>query len=253
MIPETSTNVVLAGTFNVAMFPLEQIKQGIQRRFMFNVAEKLARTIEWPEHCGSGELAHAFGSLLAFNGQIDMPRSGAVWDFWTQYQKRNRTLLNEVGSDNEALSARLATTPTSVLKVAMLFEACMAAHAREENMPRFFSLESLQTAANYVEAHMKAAEFIDRYGARKVAQEQAELILAAIRKEFKAARPDTIYVTRSELTGKFCHHSRRHGALTPDDLYLRIIPELERQGEAAQVLKRGKFEVFAFRTEFIAP
>jgi len=34
MIPETSTNIVLAGTFNVAMFPLEQIKQGIQRRFM---------------------------------------------------------------------------------------------------------------------------------------------------------------------------------------------------------------------------
>ena len=52
-IEETSTNVVLAGTFNVAMFPLEQIKQGIQRRFMFNVAEKLARTIEWPDYGGT--------------------------------------------------------------------------------------------------------------------------------------------------------------------------------------------------------
>ena len=38
--------------------------------------------------------------------------------------------------------------------------------------------------------------------------------------------------------------------MTPDDLYLQIIPELERQGEVTQVLKRGKFEVYVFRTEF---
>jgi hypothetical protein len=30
---------------------------------------------------------------------------------------------------------------------------------------------------------------------------------------------------------------------------LQIIPELERQGEVVQALKRGKFEVYAFRTE----
>lgn len=62
--------------------------------------------------------------------------------------------------------------------------------------------------------------------------------------------PDTIYVTRSELTRRFCLHTGRRGAMTTDDLYLQIIPELERQGEAIQVLKRGKFEVYAFRTEF---
>jgi hypothetical protein len=131
----------------------------------------------------------------------------------------------------------------------MIFEACIAAHSKAENMPRFFSLDSLEPAERYVEAHMKAAEFIDRYGVRKVAQEQAELILATIRKEFKAARPGTIYVTRSELTRRFCMHTGRQGALTPEDLYLRILPELERQGEAVQVLKRAKFEVYAFRTE----
>ena len=97
---------------------------------------------------------------------------------------------------------------------------------------------------------MTAAEFIDRYGARKTAQEQAEVVLAIVRREFKPARPDTIYVTRSELTRRFCLHTGRRGAMTTDDLYLQIIPELERQGEAIQVLKRGKFEVYAFRTEF---
>jgi hypothetical protein len=248
-IPETSTSVVLAGTFNVAMFPLEQIKQGIQRRFMFNVAEKLGRTIHWPTHEPSSLATEAFKPLLAFDGQIDMPQNGEVWNFWEHYQTENRALLNEVGLDNEPLSARLATTPTSVLKVATLFEACMAAYNGLPSMPKMFSLESLETAANYVEAHMKAAEFIDRYGARKVAQEQAEVILAIVRREFNAARPGTIYVTRSELTRKFCLHAGRRGAMTPDDLYLQIIPELERQGEVVRVLKRGKFEVYAFRTE----
>jgi hypothetical protein len=250
IIPETSTNVVMAGTFNVAMFPLEQIKQGIQRRFMFNVSEKLGRTIQWPLHEPSASVIQAFSPLLAFNGQIDMPRSGEVWDFWADYQTTNRALLNEVGSDNEALSARLATTPTSLLKVATIFEACMAAYDGQPEIPKLFRLESLQTAANYVQAHMKAAEFIDRYGARKAAQEQAEVVLAIVRREFKPARPDTIYVTRTDLTKRFCHNTGRRGAMTPDDLYLSIIPELERQGEAARVLKRGKLEVYAFRTEF---
>ena len=249
IIPETSTNVVMAGTFNVAMFPLEQIKQGIQRRFMFNVAEKLGRTIEWPSHESSGSVTQAFSPLLGFSGQIDMPREGEAWDFWLDYQIKNRALLNEVGNDNEPLSARLATTPTSVLKVATLFEACMVAHGGLAEMPKLFGLESLQTAAHYVEAHMKAADFIDRYGARKAAQEQAEVVLAIIRREFKPTRPDTIYVTRSELTRRFCMHTGRRGAMTIDDLYLEIIPETERQGEAIQVLKRGKFEVYAFRTE----
>jgi len=249
IIPETSTNVVLAGTFNVAMFPLEQIKQGIQRRFMFNVAEKLGRTIQWPKHESLSEVIEAFLPLLGFNGRIDMPQSGEVWDFWADYQTENRAMLDDVGLDNEPLSARLATTPTSVLKVAMLFEACMAAYERLPGMPKHFGLESLKAAASYVEAHMKAAEFVDRYGARRVAQEQAEVILAIVRREFKATRPDTIYVTRSELTRKFCHNTGRQGAVTPDDLYLQIIPELERQGEVTQALKRGKFEVYAFRTE----
>lgn len=248
-IDETSTNVVLAGTFNVAMFPLEHIKQGIQRRFMVNVAEKMARTIEWPVYNGSGGLAKIFAPLMGFNGRIDMPPDGPVWNFWSQYQKRNRASLNDVGSDNESLSARLATTPTNVLKVAMIFEACIAISA-SRGMPQFFSLDALETAARYVEAHMQGAEFIDRYGVRKVIEERAEVVLATVRRKFNATPPDTIYVTRSDLTRQFCMHTGRRGAMTPEELYLKIIPELERQGEATRVVKQGRFEIYAFRTEF---
>jgi hypothetical protein len=249
-ISETSTNVVMAGTFNVAMFPVAQIRQGIQRRFIFNVAETLGRTIQWPEDVPLGQVIQAFKPLLGFKGEIKMPKKGEAWDFWVDYQAGNRALLNQTGLDNESLSARLATTPTSVLKVAMIFEACMAAQAKTP-LPRFFGEISLKRAADYVAAHMKGAEFIDRYGTRKVAQERAEVILAIIRREFKPdRRPDTIYVTRSDLTRRFCPNTGRNGAISVDDLYLLILPELERQGEATQVLKRGKLEVYAFRTEF---
>ena len=168
---------------------------------------------------------------------------------WVNYQRQNRALLNDVGLDNDALSARLATTPTSVLKVAMIFEACIAAQCQLENIPQWFSLASLEPAKAYVDAHMKAAEFLESHGARKAAQELAEVVLATVRKEFKAQRPDTIYVTRSELTRRFCPHAGRQGATTTDDLYQRIIPELGRQGEAVQVFKEGKSEVYAFRAE----
>ena len=59
--------------------------------------------------------------------------------------------------------------------------------------------------------------------------------------------PDTIFVNRSRLTSAFCHHTSRTTAITTDDLYLQIIPELERQGQAQLALKKGKFEVYAFR------
>jgi hypothetical protein len=246
-IPETSTNVVMGGTFNVAMFPVEQIKQGIQRRFMFNVSEQMPRTIEWPESKSIIDLAHTFAPVLGFNGPIRMPRNGPVWAFWSNYQRQNSALLNQTGLDNDALSARLATTPTSMLKVAMIFEACIAAHRKLKNIPEVFSLESLQPAADYVDAHMKAAEFIDQHGLRKVAQELGEVVLAIVHSDFLPQRPDTIYVTRSQLTRRFCPNTRRQGAMTTDDLYQQIIPELERQGEVRRVVKEGRLEVYAFR------
>src|SRR5262245_16547894 len=84
---------------------------------------------------------------------------------------------------------------------------------------------------------------------RKATKELAEVILAKVRKEFKPQRPETIYVTRSELTRRFCPNTSRQGATTTEDLYLRIIPELIRQGEARLVVKEGKFEVYGFRAE----
>jgi hypothetical protein len=248
VVPETSTNIVIAGTFGVATFPLHQVKEGIERRFLYGVAETIGRTLLWPEQLVNHRISELFKPLLQLSGPIQMPRQGEVWERWVEFQTLNRQQINEVGADNEVLSARLASVPVHVLKTAITFQACRAIYHDEPIQE--FTLEALEPAIEYVEEHMRAAKFLDEYGARKAAQEQAEVILASVRRSFQAQRPDTIYVTRSDLTRKFCSHIRRAGALTPDELYLRIIPELERQGEACRAVKQGKFEVYAFRTEF---
>jgi hypothetical protein len=112
------------------------------------------------------------------------------------------------------------------------------------------ALTGLETAIGFVDEHLRAAAFLDQHGVRKAAQEQAEVVLATVRRDFGAQRPDTIYITRTDLTRKLCPNTRRHVAMTVEDLYLRVLPELERQDEVTRVVKRGKFEVHAFRTEF---
>jgi hypothetical protein len=250
-IPETSTSVVIGGTFGVATFPLQQVKEGIARRFMYGVAETLERTIYWPERLPSYRVADLFKPLLKLSGEIHMPKQGVVWDCWTAYQDKNRRSIDEATSADEVLAARLTSAPVQVLKIAIIYEACRAIHNNWKVLQEF-SLEGLEKAIGFVEEHIRAAAFLDRYATRKAFQEQAEVVLAMVRRDFKAQRPDTIYVTRTELTRKFCMNTGRRGAMTIEDLYYRILPELERQGECTRILKRGKFEVYAFKTEFDA-
>jgi hypothetical protein len=249
VVSETSTSVIIGGTFGVATFPLEQVKEGIERRFMYEVAETLGRTLYWPERLPSLQIADLFKPLLDLSGEIQMPRQGEIWDRWVAYQDQNRKQINEAGSDNEVLAARLTSSPSQVVKIAMIFEACRAVH-NGWPMLNEFSLEGLELAIGFVDEHLRAAAFLDKYGVRKAAKERAEVVHATVRKDFPAQRPDTIYVTRTDLTRKFCLHTGRYGALTVEEFYMRVLPQLEHQGEVIRVVKRGKFEVYGFRTEF---
>src|SRR5262249_22777146 len=159
--------------------------------------------------------ANLFKPLLSLDREIEMPREGEVWDRWVAYQDQNRKRINEAGDD--ILAARLNSCPTQVLSVAMQFEACRAVHTGWPVLKEF-TMAGLESAIGFVEEHLRAAAFLDQYGARKAAQEQAEVVLATVRKDFRAQRPDTIYVTRTDLTRKFCPNTGRHGAMTTEDL-----------------------------------
>jgi hypothetical protein len=71
----------------------------------------------------------------------------------------------------------------------------------------------------------------------------------AIQHDFRdRARAGTIFLTRAEITRRFAHNSARGGSLKPDDLYLRILPALERQ-HLAKLIRRSPAELYAFRAE----
>jgi hypothetical protein len=85
-----------------------------------------------------------------------------------------------------------------------------------------------------------------------VISQRAEVVLATVRRTFPAARPLTIYATRTDLTYALCNQSARKSSVKVDELYGQIIPYLEAQSLAKMVLKKGKLEVFAFQAEAAA-
>jgi hypothetical protein len=96
----------------------------------------------------------------------------------------------------------------------------------------------------------KAARFLDKIANQAVVAAQAEVLIAKIRNNFGGKQKgDTIFLSRTVLTDKYAHNPDRQGSVTPDDLYLRIIPELIAQGVAKIHSKSGKLEIYAFKKE----
>jgi 3'-5' exonuclease len=131
--------------------------------------------------------------------------------------------------------------------MATLFELLSTAYKNKE--PHQIQPKTLELAIAHVAENLRAADYLFGRARLLETQQWAEEILAKIRVKFPRSRkyPDTIFATRSALTYTFCLHTERRGSINTDDLYLRIIPELIRQGDAQLVKKRGRLEVFAFR------
>ena len=78
----------------------------------------------------------------------------------------------------------------------------------------------------------------------RIAQE-AEVLLARVRIDFRSKRQgNSIILSRSDLTSKFCHAPGR--GFHVHDLYYQLIPYLEARGEARRLRKEGKLERYAF-------
>ena len=53
----------------------------------------------------------------------------------------------------------------------------------------------------------------------------------------------------NRIDRKVCTSFGRRGALTPSDLYLRLIPDLVQRGKAREISRSGKQSAFAFNAE----
>jgi hypothetical protein len=244
-VEETSTSVLFGSTFTVCSFQGTQIQSGLARRFLYYLADGHGRLIVRPRKYELGPLADTFAPLSRLSGEVDFAPTALL--LWEAYQRNNRRQIAETNRFDDALNARLSTEPDHVLKIAMIFEAARAVNYNRQRIAGI-SAESLELAIAHVRQNMQASAFLGRIAVRQATNEQAEIILSVVRKEFRSWGT-TIYATRTDLTQKFCHNTKRRGALTVSDLYDNILPHLQAQGECVRVLKRKKLEVYAFPVE----
>ena len=250
--PETSTSLLFGATFNIACFQGQEIKAGIARRFLYYVAEEHGRMIIRPRAIPAAELDRLvalFARLETLKGPMDFtPTAGALW---SEYQRSNRATIARTSQFAEEQRHRLNSAPLQVLQLAMRFQAStwgMNGGAWDG----LITESSLQCAIEHHTASLTAASFLDTIATREEVTSEAEILLAHIRRNYKAER-GVIIVRRSELTHRFCGHSGRRTGWKPDDLYLRFIPALERQGDACLVKMEGRAEVYAFRADEMLP
>jgi len=247
VIHETSTSVLFGATFNVANFQGQSVRAGMARRFLYYCAEGHGRTITRPSPATTGameRMAQMFRPFLEIAGEMDFTRdAAAVWD---DFQTANRTAIDRADALREDVISRLSSAPMQTLAVAMIFQTARWALAKKAPA-RLIEAETLAVAIQHVEECLAAADFLDSLAHRAKIAADAEIILAAIQHDFRdRAQAGTIFLGRSEITRRFARNSSREGSLKPDDLYLRIIPVLERQGLAKRI-RREPAELYAFK------
>jgi len=245
-IPETSTSIVFGSTFNVARFENQSVQKGLQRRFLYYVAEELAREINGPVLdlpkfkliCGK------FSDLDRLSGAFKLSLGAKA--LFESFQHDNRLRHNNGDPLDEAFLSRLATTPTHVLKVAMNFEACRS--VKQVSNKLVVEESTLKLAIDHVAECEKAVTMLDTIVARPVIHNDAEVILAGVRDRFKHLTANgEIILSRTQLANRFANHGNR--GITTDHLYGQIIPYLSQTGQVRVLPKAGRLEQYAFQTE----
>jgi len=246
-IPYTSTSVIFGATFSSCMFRNQAVRAGLQRRFLYYVAEGHGRVITWPkpDYTRLATIADSFAKLGKLSGVFTLsPSAQATFE---GYQKINRELIGNSDSFNEALLSRLSSAPVGVLKIAMNFEACRSVKNGSNSLQ--IQAETMQLAIEHIEECLKASAGLESVAHRLYIKNDAEVLLAKVRVDFRTqAKNGSIILSKSQLTGKYANHGRRLG-VTVDDIYLKQIPYLIRIGQAKALAKNGKLERYAFRLD----
>jgi hypothetical protein len=252
VIEQTSTTILFGATPLDATFPQHKQQQGLARRFLNYYSDTLGRFIPWPSSARIQEVANLFRPLLKLKGPLSL--SGEALELWEEFQRTNRKRWGQIPEERPWERHALSTEPTHVLKIATHFEACRRVFSGE-NVLAELRKETLQLAMKHVLGCFGAVEILAGSGKRMETRQLAEELLEKIRHAFApdTTYTDTIYVSRSKLTRRFCHNTSRRGSLQTDQLYLEIIPYLIQTGDAKMVFKKDRLEIYAFRASYDQP
>ena len=260
VVAETSTNLVLGATPNIALFQgQEEIQSGMPRRFLYYCAEGHGRLIVIPTEAGAEEfkgLVDRMGYLGAMSN-VEFKfntESAAVWDHLQRANRKQLSLATEDGI-NETHRARLNAQPMHVLKVAMLFQACRWARRKTASPDGFIQADVLRTAAEHVTLCMASAAHLEQLGDRTQIRSDADVMFAKVTNPDDPGRPktwvwsqDVCVLSKTQLTSRFCHHIRK-GTWTPDYLYSKLIPNLILRGKVKEVRYEANKVRYAFQVE----
>jgi hypothetical protein len=246
-IGETSTSILLGATFNVANFRGAEIRAGLQRRFLYYLAEDHGRFMALPPHGNGDELLRIGGRLWGMANRYRGPFTFApdALDLWTDIQRENRRKLRNAKSEGEA--GRLNGEPMHILKVSMLFALSMECNPHS----LVIGADDLECAAHHIHHCNTSASFMESIGERESIRERAEVLLARIRADYHSSIDSDgwIRLSRSAITAKYAPHSDRKGALTVHEIYNLIIPALRWKKLADLDSKTGKAEIWRFRAD----
>jgi hypothetical protein len=250
-INSTSTSMILGATYNICQFHGHAIRSGLQRRFLYYIAEKHGRFIPLPPesaHMDFLNLIKKLQNILSIKS-LEFSFSPDARVFWVNFQSNNRQEMEKTGFENDAHISRLNGQPDHVLKLAIIFELSLWLEMGGEP-PKNISLMALETAILHTDHCIRAGQALDQIANRVKIQSDADILLAKIQIDFPAFQQNgEIILTRTQLTGKYAHHANRPGTLKPDDIYIKIIPDLIRRGKAREIKLPGKTANYSFRAE----
>jgi Protein of unknown function (DUF3987) len=251
-IHETSTSMVLGGTFDICQFQGHEIRSGLQRRFLYYIADKHGRFIPVPPVVAHLEFLEIIEKLekLSKIARHDFSFNEKALEIWTEFQRSNRSRMENEGFENEAHVSRLNGQPEHVIKLAMIFEISNWLE-EEGNLSAKISPETLRTAIKHSELCLAAGKALETISRRAEIEDAADTLLAKITIDFAHKQNNRwIGLTKSELTAKYAGHAGRNKwSLSADDLYTRLIPDLIRRGMAREIPRSGKQSAFGFLAE----
>ncbi len=171
-IPGTSTSILIGAPFHISRFQGLEIRDGMRRRVLPNVAEKMERIIYFPrEFEGSdfNELVSRFRPLIS-----DLPPgkynfSSSARELWCSIQDNNRERGNNLpinmDSQTEALASILSEEPSHTIKIAMIFEACRWVNDQSRE-PLIIQQDTLELASQHVNQCIQAGQLLETIGNR---------------------------------------------------------------------------------------
>ena len=111
--------------------------------------------------------------------------------------------------------------------------------------------DTLQIAADHYHACHAASLYLEQEIDREDIDNKAQVIIDTIRSgALGSPGPDGHYaIPRSLLTYRFAPHSGRPGAITPNELYDKIILQPKTLGLALGPFKAGRKKLYAFKGE----